>query len=94
MVNNQIVAVDIKVDNINVISLTVSTIYGLKTGDIVNIGVFSDVNGFITFSGSGQTPSFSAARWPFVSPIPLTSIQVVTDENVILPFGEINSNIE
>ncbi|WP_255259413.1 hypothetical protein [Bacillus wiedmannii] len=99
VVNGLSIATDLQYVDTNgqIISVAVSTIYGLNAGDIVNIQFYSTIQGFITVLGSPgppQSTSFSAARWPFISPIPLTAIQDVNDEHAILPFGEFNSNIE
>ncbi|WP_243523703.1 hypothetical protein [Bacillus pseudomycoides] len=70
VINGVVVATDLSSNNIATTSFTLATIYGLNPGDNVNIQIFSSVGGTAAFLTGQESSSFSAARFPFTSPIP------------------------
>lgn len=69
-INGIIVATDRSTNNTGTRSVTLATIYGLNPGDNVNIHILSSVDGNATLLSAQESSSFSAARFPFTSPIP------------------------
>jgi hypothetical protein len=71
LVNNVVVAHDVNEYSLTSRNSTsLSTIYGLKAGDTVTIQFICDQDGSISLLSSSPVTSFSAARFPFTSPIP------------------------
>ncbi|MEN1934207.1 hypothetical protein AAIE21_01060 [Paenibacillus sp. 102] len=80
-VNGITIAVDIKTTPDDPFPLTLpttfelSTIYGLHATDVVTVSFFSLVSGTIFQSSGVQINHFTAARFPFTSPVPFAFTQ-------------------